>query len=91
MIINSEFYPFEKFENWWIVIGDINTRTLYAIRKVVLKKEEQTFKLSFNVNEAGKHDLNIWLVCDSYYETEEVSFSISVAQAEDNSEEEEEE
>ncbi|GMM38534.1 ATP-dependent RNA helicase [Saccharomycopsis crataegensis] len=91
LIINSEFYPFEKFENWWIVIGDINTRTLYAIRKVVLKKEEQTFKLSFNVNEAGKHDLNIWLVCDSYYETEEVSFSISVAQAEDNSEEEEEE
>lgn len=90
LIINSEFYPYEKFENWWIVIGDIKTRTLYAIKKVVLKKEEQTYKLSLNINDAGKHDLNIWLVCDSYYETEETSLVIDVAQGENEDDEDEE-
>lgn len=84
LIINSNFYYEEKLESWWIVIGDVKTKKLYAIRKVTLKKEQQSYKLNFNLANAGKHNLNIWLICDSYFETEEIDFEIDILQGSTN-------
>ncbi|KAH3683929.1 hypothetical protein WICPIJ_005129 [Wickerhamomyces pijperi] len=77
-------YPIEKTETWWLVLGDSQTRELFAIRKISVNKEEQDFKLEFTVPTAGKRDLSIWCMCDSYVDADkETSFEVDVEQGEE--------
>ncbi|CCC68571.1 hypothetical protein NCAS_0B04870 [Naumovozyma castellii] len=79
LTVESQEYPFEKLENWWLVLGEISTKDLLAIRKVSLSKETQTFELDFSIENPGQHNLTIWCVCDSYLDADkEVSFDIEV-------------
>ncbi len=85
----APFYPFSKAENWWVVLGDSQTRQLYAIQKLALSKEEQQVKLDFTIPRAGHHNLSIWCMCDSYVDADkEISFEVDVEQGEEDSEEE---
>ncbi|SJM82207.1 probable Pre-mRNA-splicing helicase BRR2 [Zygosaccharomyces bailii] len=77
--VTSENFPGDKLESWWIVIGEISSKQLYAIKKVSLNKEKQTYALEFAVEAPGKHQLTLWCVCDSYLDADkEVSFEVEV-------------
>jgi pre-mRNA-splicing helicase BRR2 len=84
----SPFYPFEKTENWWLVIGDSNTRELFAIQKLSISKEEMSVKMELTIPRAGHHSLSIWCVCDSYVDADkEISLEIDVEQGEESDDE----
>ena len=77
--VTSEKYPFDKLESWWLVLGDVSKKELYAIKKVTLNKETQQYELEFDTPTSGKHNLTIWCVCDSYLDADkELSFEINV-------------
>ena len=77
--ITSESYPFEKLENWWIVLGEVTSRELYAVKKVTLNKESQSYDLQFSVSKGGIHTFTIWCICDSYLDADkEVSFKVNI-------------
>lgn len=77
--IVSEKYPFDKKEGWWIVIGELSTKELYAMKRVTLKAEHNEYKLEFSIPTIGKHNLNVWCICDSYLDADkEVSFEVDV-------------
>lgn len=76
--VTSERYPFEKIENWWLIVGELSTKEMLAIKKVSLKQEKQNYELEFTLSR-GLHQLSIWCVCDSYLDADkEVSFDIDV-------------
>lgn len=77
--VTSEKYPFDKLESWWLVLGEVSKKELYAIKKVTLNKETQQYELEFDTPTSGKHNLTIWCVCDSYLDADkELSFEINV-------------
>ncbi|EDO14727.1 hypothetical protein Kpol_1075p5 [Vanderwaltozyma polyspora DSM 70294] len=77
--VTSEKYPYGKLENWWVVLGEVSTRELLAIKRISLSKETQSYDLQFTVNTEGEHKLSLWCVCDSYLDADkEVSFELNV-------------
>lgn len=77
--VTSERYPHEKLESWWVVVGEVSTKQLYATKKVSLNKEIQSYPLEFSLHQPGEHELTLWCVCDSYLDADkEVSFKIKV-------------
>lgn len=89
LTVNSEYYPFNKLENWWVILGDSKTRELYAIQKFSANKEEQKIKLEFTIPKAGHYSLSVWCMCDSYVDADkEINFEIDVEQGDDEEEEE---
>lgn len=68
--IVSSTYPTKKFEGWWIVIGNTANNELYSIKKLTITKENQKVRMDFTIPEAGKHNVYIWCVCDSYLEAD---------------------
>ncbi|KAI9758811.1 MAG: hypothetical protein M4579_002825 [Chaenotheca gracillima] len=89
--VHAPFYPTEKSENWWVVVGDEKTKSLLAIKRVtVLRKLEM--KLEFVVAEAGEHNLNLYLMCDSYVGVDQdPSFKVVAAEGMDEDDEEDDE
>lgn len=76
--VTSSCYPFEKLENWWLVLGEVSSRELLAIKKISLRQESQNYQLEFKVSN-GNRQLTLWCVCDSYLDADkEVSFDIKV-------------
>ncbi|OWB77554.1 hypothetical protein B5S32_g1724 [[Candida] boidinii] len=73
-------YSKTKTESWWVVIGETKTKNIYAIKKATIAKESQQIKMDFTVPTAGKHNISIWCVCDSYIDADkEISFELDVA------------
>lgn len=78
LVVKSKQLPFERLESWWIVMGEVATKQLHAIKKVSLRRDVQTFELEFALEE-GTHQLTVWCVCNSYLDADkEVSFSLNV-------------
>ncbi|QLL34924.1 hypothetical protein HG536_0H02990 [Torulaspora globosa] len=78
LVVNSKKLPFERLESWWVVVGEVATKQLHAIKKVSLRRDVQTFDLEFTP-EKGDHRLTVWCVCNSYLDADkEVSFSLNV-------------
>lgn len=81
--IVSQQYPFKKSEGWWIVIGDVSKRQLYAIKKTTIANETQELKMEFTIPTLGNHNLAIWCMCDSYLDADkEVAFDVVVNEEE---------
>ncbi|KAK9455830.1 Sec63 Brl domain-containing protein [Dipodascopsis uninucleata] len=90
--VYAPLYPQPKTENWWIVIGEPSTKQLLAIRRVTITKALQKVKLEFIVPTAGKHELSVWLMSDSYVDVDkELEFSVEAAEGEEGDEDEDEE
>ncbi|KAJ5232624.1 Helicase C-terminal [Penicillium chermesinum] len=89
--VHAPFYPQEKMESWWLVVGDEKTKSLLAIKRVTVdRKLEQ--RLEYVVPTPGDHELTLYLMCDSYSGVDQApTFNVSVAEGmeEDESEEEE--
>jgi pre-mRNA-splicing helicase BRR2 len=89
--VHAPFYPADKTENFWLVVGDQKARSLLAIKKVTIGRQLKT-KLEFTVQEPGEHELTLFLVSDSYLGIDQApTFEVKAAEGMDEDEEEEEE
>ena len=60
----APYYPLKKMANWWLVVGEPETRQLLSIKRVTVKKS-LSVKLEFNLPK-GQHNLKLFVICDSY-------------------------
>ncbi|OBT60946.1 pre-mRNA-splicing helicase BRR2 [Pseudogymnoascus sp. 23342-1-I1] len=89
--VHAPFYPVKKMENWWLVVGEESTKTLLAIKRITIGKK-LNLRLEYTVPTAGKHDLKLFLMSDSYVGVDQdPSFTVNVAEGEDDDEEDEDE
>ncbi|KAK9466803.1 Sec63 Brl domain-containing protein [Lipomyces arxii] len=89
--VHAPFYPFSKLENWWLVVGEPSTKQLLAIKRVTISKATQKTRLEFVVPSAGKHELAVWCMCDSYVDVDkQMEFEVTAAEGADDEEEGEE-
>ncbi|KAF2674669.1 Sec63-domain-containing protein [Microthyrium microscopicum] len=89
--VHAPFYPLEKSENWWLVVGNETTKALCALKRVMIGRKLQT-KLEYVVPTAGEQELTLYLMSDSYVGVDQVqTFKVNVAEGEDDDDEEEEE
>ena len=90
-VVSAPFYPKEKVESWWVVLGDTKAGTILAIKRTQLEK-----KLTLNLDclapaEAGAHKLKLYLMCDSYLGVDqEFDIDLNVAEGEEEGDEEDE-
>lgn len=79
LTVVSPRFPFPKTEGWWIVIGDSETRQLYAIKKTQVSQESQSIDLDFTIPNPGRHKVTLWCMCDSYIDADkEMEFEVDV-------------
>jgi len=91
MSVHAPFYPSEKTENWWLVVGEEASKNLLAIKRITIAKTLQT-KLEYVVPTAGKHELTLYLMCDSYVGVDQApTFEVEAAEGMEEDDEEEEE
>jgi pre-mRNA-splicing helicase BRR2 len=89
--VHAPFYPGRKMENWWLVVAEEATKSLLAIKRVTIGRVLET-KLEYVVPTPGKHDLTLYLMCDSYFGVDQdPTFSIEAAEGMEEDEEEDEE
>ncbi|KAL6941353.1 hypothetical protein ACO0RG_002482 [Hanseniaspora osmophila] len=75
----SERYPDVKREEWWLALGIADSKTLLALKKVVMDKESKSFTLPFSLEKPGAYTLTAWAICDSYLHSDkELSFDIEI-------------
>ncbi|KAK9472497.1 Sec63 Brl domain-containing protein [Dipodascopsis tothii] len=85
-------FPFPKTESWWLVIGEQPSKQLLAIKRVSITKAVQKVKLELVMPVAGKHQLNLWCMSDSYVDVDkELKFEIDVQEGEDEGEDDDDE
>jgi len=61
----APFYPQKKDEGWWLVLGDVKTNTLLAIKRLTVQKKANV-KLDFVPSAAGHFTYKLYFMCDSY-------------------------
>lgn len=88
----APFYPKEKKEGWWIVVGDTTTNTIYCLKRVSLK-QVQNVKLEFMApEEPGDYVFSLFCMSDSYLGCDqefEIPLTVAVADSDEESEDEE--
>jgi pre-mRNA-splicing helicase BRR2 len=90
LTVHAPFYPAQKTENWWLVVGEESTKNLLSIKKVTIGRELKV-RLDFTVPTAGKHDLTLFLMSDSYVGVDQApTFSVEAAEGEEEDDEDEE-
>jgi len=83
--VSSPLYPEEKKEAWWIVIGDISSNTLHALKRVNLVQKQKVVLEFLAPEEAGDHNLTLFCMSDSYMGCDqEYSMPLSIAVGEDS-------
>jgi pre-mRNA-splicing helicase BRR2 len=64
--VHSLYYPNEKEEAWWMIIGEKESNILLAIKRFTFVKDfEITLKINAPDN-AGLYNYNLYLFCDSW-------------------------
>lgn len=62
--MSAPFYPGEKEESWWIVVGDKNTNRVLTTKRTVLKKEANVSVSFEKLENCQKY--SVYALCDSY-------------------------
>ncbi|KAH7326555.1 putative ATP dependent RNA helicase [Stachybotrys elegans] len=94
--VHAPFYPGKKMENWWLVVGDEQTKNLLAIKRVTIGRELNV-RVEYTVPAPGEHKLKLFLMSDSYIGVDqEREFSVTAAEGmevddDDDDEDEDEE
>jgi pre-mRNA-splicing helicase BRR2 len=84
--VHAPFYPARKTENWWLVVAEERSRSLLAIKRVTIPKK-LSVRLEFVVPSAGKHDMKLLLISDSYFGVDQdPKFSVTAGEAIDEDE-----
>jgi len=64
--VHAPFYPKEKVEGWWLVLGEPKTNSLLSIKRLALQRTAKV-KLEFQVPpQVGVHTLQLYFMCDAY-------------------------
>lgn len=89
--VHAPFYPLDKTENWWLVVGNEETNSLYGIKRVTIGRSLTT-KLDYIVSQPGEQELKLYLICDSYFGVDQdPTFEVNAAEGMDEDEDEDEE
>jgi pre-mRNA-splicing helicase BRR2 len=77
--VYAPFYPKEKEEGWWLVVGGPKS-ALVAIKRITITKATANVKLDVELGEeAGSHDYTLYLMSDSYQGCDqEYTFKLNV-------------
>lgn len=80
--VHAPFYPKEKYECWWLVIGDPKENQLASIKRVNYSKGPPTVKMNFVApTNPGKHTYTLYLISDSWVGCDqEYEFEINVTE-----------
>jgi pre-mRNA-splicing helicase BRR2 len=90
-VVHAPFYPSQKTQNWWLVVGNDETKALCAIKRVTIGRQ-LSVRLEYVVPAAGKQQLTLFLMSDSYLGADQVQqFEVTAQEGEEDDEEEEEE
>lgn len=90
-VVHAPFYPSQKMENWWLVVGEEKTKSLLAIKRVTIGRKLE-LRLEYVVPSPGEHELTLYLMSDSYVGVDQApTFTVTAAEGmeEDESEDEE--
>ena len=91
LAVHAPFYPGDKSENWWLVVGEEGTKNLLSIKRVTIGRELK-LRMDFTVPTPGKHELTLFLMSDSYVGVDQApTFTVDAAEGMDEDDEEEEE
>lgn len=83
----APFFPKDKTEEWWLVLGNADKNHLYSIKRLALGKKARV-KLDFTLTEPGDYEMTLYFMCDSYAGCDqEFPIKIHVEQGEDESDE----
>jgi len=64
--VYAPFYPTEKAEGWWLVVGNTKTNQLLAIKRINFTKPQQAVALEFEAPSSGHHKCLLYFMSDSY-------------------------
>jgi len=88
--VHAPFFPGNKQEAWWIVIGDPKTNQLVSIKRVIVKKKSKT-KVEFIAPEPGEYTYKLYFMSDSYLGVDqEYDLPLKIEKGEDDDEKMEE-
>jgi len=83
--VSAPLYPHEKKEGWWIVVGDISSNNLHALKRINLVRKQKVVLEFLAPEEAGDYNLTLFCMSDSYLGCDqEYTVNISVAQGDDS-------
>jgi len=63
--VHAPFFPKEKAEGWWLVIGDPKTNHLLSIKRLNLQHRAKA-KLEFPAPAPGDYTYTLYFMCDSF-------------------------
>ena len=87
---HAPFYPGKKMENWWLVVGEEESKTLLAIKRVTIGRKLDV-RLEFVTQKVGGQDLKCFLMCDSYVGVDQdPGFRVEAAEGMEEEEDEDE-
>ncbi|KAJ6106764.1 hypothetical protein N7512_010281 [Penicillium capsulatum] len=90
-VVHAPFYPSQKMENWWLVVGEESSKNLLAIKRVTIGHKLE-LRLEYVVPSPGEHELTLYLMSDSYVGVDQApTFTVTAAEGMDEDESEEEE
>ncbi|ETN47213.1 uncharacterized protein HMPREF1541_01404 [Cyphellophora europaea CBS 101466] len=90
--VHAPFYPAKKQENWWLVVAEEKTKSLLAVKRVTVGVKELKAKLEFVPEVAGKKELQLLVMCDSYMGVDQsLEFEVEVKEGEEDEEEDDDE
>ncbi|KAF2421033.1 pre-mRNA splicing helicase [Tothia fuscella] len=88
--VHAPFFPLEKTENWWLVIGDEKKGALYGIKRITIGRS-WSGKVDFVVQNLGRQELTLSLMSDSYFGVDQApTFVVEAVEGMEEDEDEEE-
>jgi pre-mRNA-splicing helicase BRR2 len=80
----APFFPKPKDENWWLVVGQPDSKQLHSIKRLTLQRQYQC-TLEFTApNEPGEYTFKLLFMCDSWVGCDqEYEFIVRVEQGMD--------
>ncbi|ORM42239.1 U5 small nuclear ribonucleoprotein helicase [Babesia sp. Xinjiang] len=70
--VHAPLFPLERLEQWWVVVGEPSLKRILGIKRVSLPKSNNTLSIDFEAPAtAGKHELTVYVVSDSYVATDQ--------------------
>jgi len=86
-LVSAPFFPKEKREGWWLVVGDTKTNLLLSIKRVPLQLKQNILMEFMAPEEAGDYNLTLFCMSDSYMGCDqEYSLPLNVAAAKSDNE-----
>lgn len=65
--VHAPYYPIEKKEQWWIVVGDESNKLVTLPKKIIALRDGTSVKLPFLApKKPGVYQIVVHLLCDSY-------------------------